>query len=80
MLDQFDEAVALGNEGRTAHLGATLEIRAVSWRSCRAVCVTEGRNRQRFAENEQLLGSWISRRNRARDASADAGPEGGTPA
>ncbi len=60
MLDQFDAAVALGNDGRTAHVGATRELRAVSSEIVRTVRVMDGRNRQRFAEDEQLLGSWIS--------------------
>jgi hypothetical protein len=60
MLDQFDEAVALGNDGRTAHVGATVELRMVSSEIVRAVRVMNGRNRQRFAEDGQLLGSWIS--------------------
>ncbi len=37
MLDQFDAAVALGNEGRTAHVGATRELLAVAVKS-RARC------------------------------------------
>jgi hypothetical protein len=60
MLDQFDEAVLLGIEGRAAHTGATREIRTVSKEIFRAVRVMDGRNRQRFAEDGQLLGSWIS--------------------
>jgi hypothetical protein len=60
MLDQFDAAVALGNDGRTAHVGATRELKAVSSEIVRTVRVMDGRNRQRFAEDGQLLGSWIS--------------------
>jgi hypothetical protein len=30
MLDQFDAALTLGNDGRTVHKGATLELRAVA--------------------------------------------------
>jgi len=30
LLDQFDAAVALGNDGRMAHVGATRELRAVA--------------------------------------------------
>ena len=59
-LDQFDAAVALGIEGKTAHVGATRELRAVASEIVRTVRVMHGRNRQRFAEDEQLLGSWIS--------------------
>jgi hypothetical protein len=59
MLDQFDAAVALGNDGRMAHVGATRELRAVASEIVRTVRVMDGRNRQRFAEDGQLLGSWI---------------------
>jgi hypothetical protein len=81
MLDQFDEAVALGIEGRTAHVGATRELRAVSTEIVRTVRVMDGRNRQRFAEDGQLLGSWISASTvLGRSPRAEAEPEGGTPA
>jgi hypothetical protein len=59
-LDQFDAAVALGNDGRTAHVGATRDLRVVATEIVRTVRVMDGRNRQRFADQEQLLGSWIS--------------------
>jgi hypothetical protein len=60
MLDQFDAAVALGIEGKTAHVGATRELRAVASEIVRTVRLMDGRNRQRFAADGQLLGSWIS--------------------
>jgi len=59
-LDQLEEAVGLGNEGRAAHVGATRELRVVSKEIFRIVRVMDGRNRQRFAQDGQLLGSWIS--------------------
>jgi hypothetical protein len=59
-LDQLDEAVVLGYEGRGAHIGATRELRAVSTEIFRTVRVMNGRNRQRFADDGQLLGAWIS--------------------
>ena len=60
MLDQFEAAVVLGHEGRAAHVGATRELRAVSTEIYRTVRVMDGRSRQRFAGDAQLLGSWIS--------------------
>lgn len=60
MLDQYDAAVALGNEGRTAHVGATRELRGVAGEIARTARVMDARNRQRFAQEGQLLGSWIS--------------------
>ena len=59
-LDQFDAAVALGNDGRAAHVGATRELKAVAAEIVQTVRVMDGRNRQRFQEDGQLLGSWIS--------------------
>jgi hypothetical protein len=80
MLDQFDEAVALGNDGRTAHVGATRELRAVATEIVRTVRVMDGRNRQRFADQEQLLGSWISASTVLGRSRSGAEPEGGTSA
>lgn len=59
-LQEFDAAVALGNAGRTAHRGATAELHVVAAGIVRAVRVMDGRNRQRFAEDPQLLAQWIS--------------------
>jgi hypothetical protein len=81
MLDQFDAALALGNEGRTAHVGATRELRAGSKEIVRTVRVMDGRNRQRFADQEKLLGSWISASTvLGRSSRSVAEPEGGPPA
>lgn len=60
MLDQFDAAVTLGNSGRTAHVGATKNLDAVAIEIARTVRVMDARNRQRFQNDQQLLGSWIS--------------------
>jgi hypothetical protein len=46
----------------------------------RALRVMDGRNRQRFAEQEQLLGSWISASTVLGRSRPGAEPEGGTPA
>jgi hypothetical protein len=59
-VDQLDEAIVLGYEGRAAHVGATRELRVVSTEIFRTVRLMDGRSRQRFAEDGQLLGSWIS--------------------
>ena len=86
MLDEFDAAVALGIEGRSKHMGATAQLRLLATEIARAVRVMNGRNRQRFEENGQMLASWLA-------ASAVLGtprgggsepvpaptPEGGTP-
>ena len=80
MLDQFDAAIALGNDGRTAHVSATRDLRAVAKEIVRTVRVMDGRNRQRFADQEQLLGSWISASTVLGRSRPGAEPEGGTPA
>jgi hypothetical protein len=59
-LDEFDEAVLLGYEGRAAHVGATRALQAVSGEIFRLVRVMNARNLLRLAGDEQLLGSWIS--------------------
>jgi len=80
-LDQFDAAIALGNEGRTAHIGATREIGSVAREIVRVVRLMDGRSRQRFAGQEQLLGSWISASTvLGTPARPGTEPEGGTPA
>ena len=60
LIDEFDAAVKLGNDGRTAHIGATRELHEVSLEIAQMVRVMDGRNRQRFRDDGQLLGSWIS--------------------
>ena len=60
LLDQFDAAVSLGKEGRTTHKGATLELRTVATLIAQTVRVMDARNRQRFQDDPQALGSWLS--------------------
>jgi len=62
LLAQFDAAVLLGNTGRTVHKGATLELHRVGVLINQTVRVMDARNRQRFEDDPQALGSWISAR------------------
>jgi hypothetical protein len=62
MLDQFEAAVKLSTNGRTEHKGATLEIERVTRLIGQTVRVMDGRNHQRFQDNPQALGEWISAR------------------
>ncbi len=78
-LDQFEEAVRLGHEGRAAHIGATRELRAVSAEIYRIVRVMDGRSRQRFADAAQLLGSWLSASTVFRTPQPGTDPEEETP-
>jgi hypothetical protein len=85
LLDQFDAAATQVNDGRTAHIGATAELHAVAQAIVRTVRAMDGRNRQRFANDAQLLGSWLSAsmvlgQSRAGSDAPVAPPEGGTPA
>ncbi len=60
MIQQFDAAVELGKAGRTAHVAATGEMETLAREIVRTVRLMDGRNRQRFRGNEELLRSWIS--------------------
>jgi hypothetical protein len=60
MLNQFDEAVTLASNGRTAHVAATKNLDGVTREIARVVRVMNARNRQRFRDDGQLLNSWIS--------------------
>lgn len=60
MLEQFKAAVTLGSEGRAGHVAATLALKQITLEIVRTVRVMDGRNRQRFASNGQVLGEWIS--------------------
>lgn len=77
LLDQYDAAVALGHEGRTAHVGATREIKAGGLEIARTVRLMDGRTRQRFAQDEQLLGSWINASTVLGTRGRGTEPEGG---
>jgi hypothetical protein len=83
LLDQFDAALALGRDGRAAHVGATRELREVASEIVQTVRIMDGRNRQRFQGQGQLVGSWISASTvlRAPRGGADvpAAPGGTTP-
>lgn len=78
MLDEFDAAVDLGNDGRTTHVGATRELKAVAQEIVRMVRLMDGPNRQRFAADGELLGSWLGASRvlgRRRGGTAEAAPE-----
>ena len=78
-LEQFDAAAALGNAGRAAHMRATAELGAVAAGIGRAVRVMDGRNRQRFQQEESLLAEWISASTvLGRPRGGPAAPESGT--
>ena len=62
MLAQFDAALLLGRSGRSTHKGATVELRRVATLITQTVRVMDARMQQRFEDNPQALGSWLSAR------------------
>jgi hypothetical protein len=62
-LDQFDQAVEQGTEGRRAHVGASAELDAVADEIVQIVKVMDGLNRFRFAEDSESLAAWESSSN-----------------
>lgn len=57
-------------------MGATAELRQVVAEIARTVRVMDGRNRQRFREDGQLLASWLSAEHAAGRVGPGAGPAG----
>lgn len=76
---ELEEVIALGNEGRAAHIGATRELRVVSTEIFRIVRVMDGRSRQRFARDVQLLAAWIGASTVFRKPQQPEEPEEETP-
>jgi hypothetical protein len=60
LLDRFDAAVALCDQGRTEHKGATQQLEEQAQELASIVRTMDARNRLRFQGNRQLLESWIS--------------------
>ena len=62
-LDQFDEAVAQGQEGRRAHVGASAELQSVADEIVQIVRVMDRLNRYRFMNDAEALAAWESASN-----------------
>jgi hypothetical protein len=60
LVDQFEAAVLVANDGRTAHKGATKQLDELATELASVVRTMDARNRIRFQGNRQLLESWIS--------------------
>jgi len=56
-LDQFDETVERGAEGRRVHIGAA-DLEAVVGEVVQIVRLLDGLNRFRFADQPDLLAAW----------------------
>ena len=57
-LDQFDEAVKQGVNGRRAHTGASADLASVGVEIVGIVSAMDGLNRVRFAGDDELLPAW----------------------
>lgn len=62
-LDQFDDAVEQGTQGRQTHVGASAELETVADEVVQVVLVMDGLNRFRFAGDPELLAAWESASN-----------------
>ena len=59
-LDQFDAAMDAAVAGRSAHVGARVELEVVVQEMMEVVEVLDGRNRFRFKDDAELLAAWES--------------------
>jgi hypothetical protein len=62
-LDQFDEAVERGAEGRRLHIGAAADLEAIAAEVVRIVKGLDGYNRFRFTPQPDLLAAWSAASN-----------------
>jgi hypothetical protein len=62
-LDQFDQAVGQGAEGRRLHVAANVELDVTAGDGVQIVRVIDGLNRVRFAGDPDLLAAWKSASN-----------------
>ena len=79
LLDQFDSAVRLRSTGRAAHMAATRELGVVAAEIGRIVRVMDAHNQERFKNDGQLLGTWISVRTVVGRPRAVSTPKDGSP-
>ena len=57
-LDQFDQAVGQGTDGRRAHVGASAELDALGEELTQIVRLMDGTNRYRFSDDPNALAEW----------------------
>ena len=62
-LDQFDQAVERGAEGRRVHIGAAANLTAIAHEVVQLVRILDGLNRFRFATEPDPLAAWIAASN-----------------
>jgi hypothetical protein len=82
-LDQFDQAMDRGAQGRRVHVGASAELSVVGDEMGQIIKLLDGFNRFRFTDNSDAFAAWISASNivgpsRAKTLNPDTpSPEGG---
>ena len=77
-LDQFDEVVQHGAEGRRVHIGARANLEVVADEVVQIVKILNGYNRHRFIAQPDLLAAWTSARNVVRAGTpSDTPPQSG---
>lgn len=62
-LDEFDQAVERGAEGRRVHIGAAANLMAISDEVMQIVWILDGYNRHRLAADPNRLAAWTAARN-----------------
>jgi hypothetical protein len=62
-LDEFDQAVEQGAEGRRVHIGAAANLMAISDEVVQIVQILDGYNRHRLAGDPNLRAAWAAARN-----------------
>ena len=63
LLDEFDEVVERGAQGRALHVGASAELENSAGELVRVVNVLDGINRFRFVRGGELFSAWEAMRN-----------------
>lgn len=62
-IDQLDQVVERGAEGRRIHIGASASLEVVADEVVRLVRILDGFNRVRFGNDPNLLAGWIAAAN-----------------
>ena len=76
-LDQFDEVVQHGAEGRRVHIGARANLEVAADEVVQIVKILNGYNRHRFITQPDLLAAWAAARNVVRTGGQADGRTGG---
>lgn len=76
-LDQFDEVVQHGAEGRRVHIGARANLEVAADEVVQIVKILDGYNRYRFIAQPDLLAAWTAARNVVRTGGQADGRTGG---